>query len=452
MRTHSTIKPCGKSLLVILAVAGLTACGKNSAAQAQPYLKKAGWTSVCLGPLVLDWPDRVDVAQGEMLHHSGYGFDGMQGAATTAQRVNRMDIQETPTATLKNLRSIKGAAMFKNISEPLMRLSQDDPKRVEFLKHARDVDLNDPGAYATRSYGNYDIGYLDAADHRIRLFEGGLPGDRPEKSYTDADLQSFYKHLRTEVYKARAPQDLPAEPGVCTPFGFFRQGNGAPIMDYSIEIPVRSLKYPSLVFFMHVRPADKAAPADVRDLPDPNHVSKEDIKALKGMEPLMLLQNLANMKQTIGPEPIGFAGQAGRFFAREYIHKGVLDASGDGPGAAYEMQADVLGVQGKPDMPAITLKMAAMLPDPYPYPPPTKERIFGMTKTVPYVPVRPAIKGVKTPPFEEGQAYFKQVLASVRPLPALVGAKQEVIKPSQSGEASSTTPASPSPAATEAKR
>ena len=437
-------------------VAVCAACGQGTyAQQSEPYVKKAGWSSVCLGPIGLDWPDVVDVAQGAMLHHSGYEFEGVQGAATTAQRVNRVDVQETAAGTLQDLRKIKGTAAYKN-EYPLMSKMGNREWDEKRKGHVGEVALDDASAYAMRSYGNFDIGYLDSKDRRIRLFEGSLrifasqeEFERYRESFTDADGQAFYKRLRTEIYKARSPQDLPTEPGVCTPFGFFRQGSGAPISDYSIEIPVRSLKYPSLVFFVHIRPADKNAPTDVRDLPDPNHVSKEEIKALKGMEPLWLLENLSNRKRTVGPDPIVIAGQAGRIFAREYIHKGVLDASGGGPGAAYEMQADVLGVQGRPDMPAITLKMAAVLPDPYPYPPPTKARIFGMTKTVPYVPVRPAIKGVKTPPFEEGLAYFKQVLASVRLLPALVGANQVPIRPDHAGTAA---PASSSPEVTDAKR
>jgi hypothetical protein len=116
----------------------------------------------------------------------------------------------------------------------------------------------------------------------------------------------------------------------------------------------------------------------------------------------------------VGPEPIILAGQPGRFLAREYHHKGSLTTSSSG--AAYEMQADVVGVQGRPDMPAITIKMAAALPDPDPTPPPTRGS-FGQIHH--YEPKRPALKGVKTPPFDEGMAYFRQVLASVRTLPAL---------------------------------
>ncbi len=57
----------------------------------------------------------------------------------------------------------------------------------------------------------------------------------------------------------------------------------------------------------------------------------------------------------------------------------------------------------------------------FPYPPPVKRMSFGEEKIDYYKPARPALKGVKTPPFDEAMAYFKQVLASVRPLPQLHG-------------------------------
>ena len=83
-----------------------------------------------------------------------------------------------------------------------------------------------------------------------------------------------------------------------------------------------------------------------------------------------------------------------------------------------------------------TKELAAALPDPDPYPPPVREKVFGEEKITYYKPARPALKGVKTPPFDEAMAYFKQVLASVRPLPQLHGQAQGNL-PSASASAAS---------------
>jgi hypothetical protein len=39
---------------------------------------------------------------------------------------------------------------------------------------------------------------------------------------------------------------------------------------------------------------------------------------------------------------------------------------------------------------------------------------------VPFKPARPGIRGIQPPPFEEGLAYFRQVLSSVRPAEAVL--------------------------------
>lgn len=411
-------------VLATLLLISMTACGQSNANKAPPYAKQSGWSSVCLGTALVDLPEKIEVADSGMEHNSGYGFDHkFLGAASGNQRVNNIGYQETSIGTLKDLQSIKGIAKFRLIDERIIGWTgrRTDQEIQKFKAHSSEVPLDDPQAYAFRMYGTYDIGYLDSTDQRIRLFSGGVRGDRHEDDVTVADHQAFYQHLRTNLYRARAPDELPAEPGVCTPFGLFRQQAGQPLPDFDVEVPLRSLKYPSLVFFVRVKTPDENAPKDIKDLPDPNHVTMDDIKSLKGMEGILLWANLMGIKQTVGPEPVAIAGQPGRLLAREYHHDGGLAPNGGGPGAAYEMQADVLGVQGRPDMPAMTIRMAAMLPDKEPYPKPTRQwnpskQRFEM---VPFKPARPGIRGIQPPPFDQGLAYFRLVLSSLRPADAV---------------------------------
>ena len=442
--TPLSLRPAGRCALVLLTLFSMTACGQSNANKAAPYVTPPGWSSVCLGTMVVDLPKQIEVADSGMEHRSGYGFDEQfRGAATGNQSVGSIGYQETAPATLEDLRSIKGTAKFMLIDRPIIgwlnRLG--DPEFEKFKEHSGEVPLNDKQAYVYKKYRTYEIGYLDPADRRIRLFDGQLPGDKPKEEYTVADHQAFYQHLRTNLYRARAPEDLPTEPGVCTPFGLFRQQAGEPIPSFDVEVPLRSLKYPSLVFFVRVKTPHEDAPKDIKDLPDPNNVTMNDLKSLKGMEGILLLANLMGIKQTVGPEPVAIAGQPGRVLAREYHHDGGLAHNGGGPGAAYEMQADVVGVQGRPDMPAMTIRMAAMLPDKEPYPEPTRQwnpdkRRFEM---VPFKPARPGIRGIQPPPFEEGLAYFRQVLASVRPAEAVLASVSGTAAQENSAKASAAS-------------
>lgn len=432
------LRPTARWALTTLMLISMTACGQSNANKAAPYAKQSGWSSVCLGTALVDLPEKIEVADSGMEHHSGYGFDHQFfGAASARPLVANIKIQETAAGTAKDLGALKGVGNFKSIVRPGLNL--DSEQREERKKHVREVDVGDPNAYAFRQYGIYDIGYLDSSDKRLRTFSGALrvftdqeEYERMFRSFTDADIRAFYQHLRTNLYRARAPEELPTEPGVCTPFGLFRQQAGQPLPDFDVEVPLRSLKYPSLVFFVRVKTPDINAPKDIKDLPDPNHVTMDDIKSLKGMEGILLLANLMGIKQTVGPEPVAIAGQPGRLLAREYHHDGGLDPNGGGPGAAYEIQADVLGVQGRPDMPAMTIRMAAMLPDKEPYPKPTRQwnpskQRFDM---VPFKPARPGIRGIQPPPFDQGLAYFRLVLSSVRPAEAVAASVAGVAAPS----------------------
>ncbi len=442
-RKALSLRPTGRSALVLLTLFTMTACGQSNANKASPYVTPPGWRSVCLGTMVVDLPSKIHMGASPLRHNTGYGLgESLRGAATGNQSVGNIGYQETAPATPEDFQSIKRIAKFKLIERRIIHWpDKSDPELQKFKEHSSEVPLNDPLAYSFRMYAAFDMGYLDPDDQRIRLFDGGVPSDKHEDAVTIADHQAFYQHLRTHLYRARAPEQLPTEPGVCTPFGLFRQQAGEPIPSFDVEVPLRSLKYPSLVFFVRVKTPHEDAPKDIKDLPDPNNVTMNDLKSLKGMEGILLLANLMGIKQTVGPEPVAIAGQPGRVLAREYHHDGGLAHNGGGPGAAYEMQADVVGVQGRPDMPAMTIRMAAMLPDKEPYPEPTRQwnpdkRRFEMA---PFKPARPGIRGIQPPPFEEGLAYFRQVLSSVRPADAVLASVSGTAAQENSAKASAAS-------------
>lgn len=393
----------GKAAFAALLVTSLSACGQD--VKAPPtYVKLGGWSSICLAQAAIDLPNEVMLAAGGPRPTGNYGFDsiGIQGAGTNWQSINRTEILETIPAAPQDFQIIRDSASFTNI----------DGRIIRYKEAKLDTDL----AYATVRHG-FNIGYFDPTDRRIRLFAGGSGNG---KKTTVEDAKAKYQELR-RIYTARKPTDLPTEPGICTPYGFFRETTASPVTSYDVDVAVRSLKYPNLIIFVHIRPPEPTAPKSLNDLRDPNNITVDDIKSIKGMGAIAAIAALGNIKKIHGPEKFSIAGQPARLSAREYHHEGTLDTTGAGSGAAYEIQAETVGVQGRPDMPAITIKLAAALPDPFPYPPPVRRMSFGEEKIEYYKPSRPALKGVKTPPFDEAMAYFKQVLASVRPLPQLGG-------------------------------
>lgn len=394
------------SACFVLLITSLSACGQASKSTSS-YVKATGWTSICLARIGLNLPDSVLVADPGAAHPNGGGFEGIAGTFTASPLINKISIEETGPTTLQTFEEFRDLASFNN-------------RNGRIIKYAA-APTGSKFAYAFHSrHGGFRVGYFDPSDTRIRTFVGGLPVNKPEGEYTVEDLSAYYQELR-HLYTARKPTDLPTQPGICTPYGFFKEPTSGPVSNYNIDIAVRSLKYPSLIIFVHIRPPEPNAPKTLEELRDPNNITADDLKSIKGMGAIAAIAALGNIKKMHEPQKITIAGQPGRLSAREYHHKGTLDTAGSLSGAAYEIQADAVGVQGKPDMPAITIKLAAALPDPFPYPPPVRRMSFGEEKIDYYKPARPVLKGVKTPPFDEAMAYFKQVLASVRPLPQLHG-------------------------------
>ena len=392
---------CVKRLFLAVLAVFLSACGQD--ARTEPtYVQPNGWSSICLARVVIDLPAEVEMAESELVHVSGYGLDQIKGTETAAPLVNHIHIQETNAAKVQEFQELRELTSFRNHNGQITRYAE--------------ARLGSKNAYAFHDkYGGFYIGYIDPNDMRIRLFEGGLPVDKPVGTYTRNDLSTFYQELRHR-YAARKPTDLPIEPGICTPYGFFKDPASGPVESYDINVAVRSLKYPNLIIFVHIRPPEPTAPKSLDELRDPNNITVDDLKSIKGIGAIGAIVALGNIKKLHDPQKLTIAGQPARLSAREYHHKGTLDTAGSASGAAYEMQADTVGVQGQADMPAITIKLAAALPDPFPYPPPVHEMVWGEEKITYYTPSRPALNGVKTPPFDEAMVYFKQVLASVRRL------------------------------------
>lgn len=403
------MKPVRSAIVTALVVC-LAGCGQK--AHTEPtYVKPEGWDSICLAQVMLDLPKPQSVAEGTLSLEGAYGFPGIRGTGTDIQRVAGMQVLETVPTKFEEFLNLKDLASFHNV----------DGKIIPYPE----AQLKSKLAYGFLSdpVGRFDVGTFDPVDKRIRLIGGGIAVKKSVGTYTAKDVTEQYQKLRS-IYTARQPTDIPNEPGICTPYGFFKQPASGPVSDYDINVAVRSLKYPSLIIFVHIRPPQPDGPKTLAELRDPNNITVDDLKSIKGMGAIAAIAALGNIKKLHDPQDVTLAGQQGRLTAREYHHEGTLNTSGSGSGAAYEMQADAVGVAGQPDKPAITIKLAAALPDPYPYPPPVREMVFGTEKITHYKPARPALKGVKTPPFDEAMAYFKQVLASVRPLPPMQAIQQ----------------------------
>ena len=281
--------------------------------------------------------------------------------------------------------------------ESLALLQKEEERVKHDIKVSGEAVLKDAGAFAYRHPDGFVAGYLSEFDKRVRVFEGAVPKDAPDNAQAAAMM---YEQLRS-VYRELPPGEVPQGHGYCTGHGFIKESADQVQWRTRFHLPYRSLNHPNLIITFEIQGRDKqAAPTgDIRQADNPNSITLQDIRDMKGWGALGMLAGMAEIKRTHGPEYLDIAGQKGRIIGREY-------KPDSGAGAAYEFEAEVLGVPGQIDKPAMRITMAAALPDPDPLPAGEVAR-------------RPALKGTKPPPFKEGLDYFRKVLLSMRPRPVV---------------------------------
>lgn len=411
----------------------MMACSQTNSANAQ---RTGQWQPVCLDRLLIDLPGPVEVGASNVVYQGGYNFPGVTSIGARGIKWNGVTFDETHVTDEKGYDSFrdlaKGRLPNANSLKSAIKAYQDENRiwtdrlnegTQEARASAREfIDENNgaiaeakrsykvsgfarldkPNTFAVRHGDTYKIGYLDPIDKRIRYFEGTLtPTERAVESPEAAGEE--YKRF-SRIYHRRETADIPTAPGYCTAHGFIDEpASYKPQEGDSLNLPFRSLKYPNLVFILIVEPARASGPRNALEQDNPNEMTIEDIKKLKGPAAAGALASFGQIKSKYGPKRIEMAGQTGgRIYGREYHHKDYLEENG--PATAYEFEAEVMGEQGRTDRPHIKLQMGAALAD-------APDLPAGQE------PIRPALKGHTAPSFEEGLMIFEEVVKSVRVRP-----------------------------------
>ncbi|MFT3734549.1 MAG: T6SS immunity protein Tli4 family protein [Rhodocyclaceae bacterium] len=406
----------------LLAMSQLAACSEKPKAA-----DKSDVNSICLDQFVLALSGEVDMGAANLIYQGAHSLPGFKGIGATGIQRSNIVIDETHVTDSEGYKKIlsgsasklRGKHGYRAEFEAQQRkielytpeLNDPNPDNRAFAQRMIDKAKSDHAAtvraqrisgeastsaqnsFAVRNNDNFSVGYLDLIDHRVRLFEGELPPDLPESPEAAAEMLRHF----SKVYHRRAPTEIPTTPGYCTAHGFLDEpANQARHGNDELNIPFRSLKHPNLIFFLIIKPAYANAPRDAMQLDNPNQITMDD---LKGKNALAILMAQAGIKKTYGPKPVELAGQRGRILGREYKHKGYLVPGGEG--AAYELEAEVMGDPADPTRPHIKLQLAGALPDPDKLPPGQEAQ-------------RPALQGKQPPSFDEARKLFEQVVKSMR--------------------------------------
>jgi hypothetical protein len=220
------------------------------------------------------------------------------------------------------------------------------------------VELNRPNALAIS--GPYDFSASLWDSGRIYTFQFGMQHNQPrseQKSLEPAALDFLAR------FRARPEHEIPNEPGVCLPFGFIADDGNAPF-DFAYQWQARSK--PALLYRID-QPASKEL------------FSMAMRRLIPNAYPSLLQVN------RFGPEDVRFGYQAGSLVGTRFQRR-------DGerpdwhPPETYHLIAET-GPQQQ--APSVSFEMKIQDPD------------------------------SEFPPFEDGQAEFKQILETFRPLPGV---------------------------------
>jgi hypothetical protein len=421
------------SFVTLIGIASTAGCGESSAGLSVKPVAQDGWSTFCMGRLLVSLPPSAELAAGEVKFNDAYGFAGIENVQTWGRsRWGNAEFSESvPTDS---------ARLQKVFSEAKAGLRSGDSNKHAILEARKDVDRwrgkvakSEPGKsaelfkeilaskeqllkelttestavgvatsvsnveFAVRPYDSeFAVGFWDPKDQRIRTVKGELQSLEPKGP--DAAANEL-RRWRT-IYTARIPSEIPAKPGFCSSFGFFDESKEIDAKAKA-KIPFRLKEHPNLLFFLSTEPASEDGPANILDLPD-MAIGRAQL-------------DLIGVKARHGADKVKILGSPGRVYAQEY---GPNCASKDDcrpADQAYEIHAETFGEAGRLDRPHLILYMVAATSDEY----------KAKRKPVPgnpryNTPERPALKGHVPPPYKVGREIFDQVLRSIRIRPGAI--------------------------------
>jgi hypothetical protein len=400
------------SILGIFGLCLLAACGKATTAEpAQPappdpklasnpdYTKPANYKTECLGRHLLDVPGNMQWAMvdPEKPYYPGSQFTKKIAAQNDAWFYRRLQISATPSTTAKTFDAAKldlrlddklfadslrdEMARKKNrvrewqlqsFDSTAIQGYKDDIANLEqSIAEFREVDLILPDSYA-RTRGDNLVAYL-WRDKRVwrfatRKYEG--------EAY-DHMAQEFMDTLRH--FRPRALYEIPTEPGVCVPYGFFSDDGHA---WYEIQNTLRLADAPNVTYTIGL--------GKNGDDPKPTGFDVWAASFMHGSGAAGMILN-RQITQRIKPRTIkigAMQGILGGFVIKPDPQKG------DDQEQSYHLQAGYNGEANSDFFPFVTLQMRSYTEgsDPsltQPAPPfkQSEERLLGMAMSLRLRPI-----------------------------------------------------------------
>ncbi|MED5621068.1 hypothetical protein [Ideonella sp. BN130291] len=348
------------ALAAAFSLVALNACDAKSDRHATPdYEPPSDWRSECAGRLQIKVPPPLYFGEAlpEFVPHGNgtYRVAGKKGFGSGTVSVASLKLLEASAIRKADdfgYVDRRAEAHFETFIGGSMSQQETDRRAAITTRQP----WREPHSFIWRSGKTFDFGIYVPTDKRPRMLHGEMSG---EGSATQAKAVIDAVWPR---YRVRTPGEMPSDPGICTPYGFFADPKGVTERDYAFDMPLRDARHSNLLLQLAIKTRNAQPTGEeaqrIDDVPTP--WDREDTRSKEEREKCHPQQGTASrnvfgcmfagtkaIKRHRDVEYLTLAGgQRARLLAVEYIPSlhGV---------AQYEVILETLGVPGSATQPAI---------------------------------------------------------------------------------------------------
>lgn len=254
-----------------LVLVPLSACvAKSDPPMPASFDPPKDWRNECVGRLQVKVPPPLYFGEAlpEFVPHGNgtYHVAGKKGFGSGTVSVASVKLLEA--SAIKKFDDFgyvdrRAEAHFEDFIGGSMSQSESD-RRAAITAHQ---SWRESRSFIWRAGKKFDFGIYVPADKRPRMLHGEMSGDG-SPAQAKAVIDALWPR-----YRVRTPGQMPTDPGICTPYGFFADPKGVTERDYALDLPLRDGRHSNLLLQLTIKTRDAQATGEaaqrIDDVPTP---------------------------------------------------------------------------------------------------------------------------------------------------------------------------------------
>ena len=279
--------------VVLPLVCWMAGCGQADAiAQTSamtPYQRADGWSSECFGRFVVDAPGTLELGRADTrlgatrTGRTNRYSDGTKGTPFGGG-VSLVNAYLLETGVLSSEKDFRRISMHADGFYRIDLTRDGGPEEEEDARRRATQKLELPNnAFIWRHKNQFDFGMLVESDMRARMLHGQLSGEG-SLAQAKAVIDTLWPR-----YRPRKSGEIPADAGICTPYGFFADPPKATERDYGMAFNFPDVRHSNLVLRLAITthsertlsPGEQLKVVKPEDMPTPWDEDKESARKEK---------------------------------------------------------------------------------------------------------------------------------------------------------------------------